>query len=297
MIQEEDWDRRVHRYLEGDLEEEEARTLNERVKTDAKARYRLAQMAYDQAQVMEIVGAAVPEAKEPRGAFLGRATGWSLTLAAALLLLGWVGFVLWSPPPQPPGVALKQTDEKRKSFAKAAENPASAKKSVDVTPKAHGKKAKESGFRQWAVGANASSEYSNPAWSAQQATGEPDTFQGGDLQTAWASKQQDAGEEWLELTYEHSVRPTCVRVAETYNPGAVVKIEGQDSGGKWRVLWEGKDTNQECPGWFTVEMKPSSFATRTIKITIDSAGVPGWNEIDAVELVGEKDETPPKKDK
>ncbi len=145
----------------------------------------------------------------------------------------------------------------------------------------------EGRLRQWASEAAASTQYGAADWSAKQATGPPDTMIGGDIRTAWASLTQDGGEEWLELTYREAVFATHVRVRETYNPGAVTRIEAKDGDGKWHVLWEGKDTTKEAPGWLTVASMAPRFLTRTIRVTLDSAGVAGWNEIDAVELIGD----------
>lgn len=142
-------------------------------------------------------------------------------------------------------------------------------------------------LRQWAESARASSEYSATSWCANQAAGKPDTFQAGDIPTAWASATSDGGEEWLELTYAQPVRPTRVRVHETYNPGAVVRIEAKDGAGKWHILWKGEDSTKEAPGWLDVAFEAPAFATREIRVTIDAAKVPGWNEIDAVELIGD----------
>lgn len=149
-------------------------------------------------------------------------------------------------------------------------------------------------LHQWAASAKASSEYQQDRWSAAQATGRPDTFEGGDAHTAWAAMNADSDEEWLELTYDTWVKPTMIRVHETFNPGAVVKIEGMDGTGAWRKLWEGKDEVLAAPGWLEVSVK-GDFACRTIRITIDNDAVTGWNEIDAVELVGEQTAPPSKK--
>ena len=37
----------------------------------------------------------------------------------------------------------------------------------------------------------------------------------------------------------------------------------------------------------TLTFKRPPFSSRTIRVTIDAAAVPGWNEIDAVELIGD----------
>ena len=144
----------------------------------------------------------------------------------------------------------------------------------------------EGRLRQWASKARASSEYQADSWSAVQATGRPNTTQGGDAVTAWASAAADSDEEWLELDYELAVRPALVRIHETFNPGAVVKLEAKDPQGRWHALWQGQDATRAPSEWLEIRVEVS-FATRTLRITIDNDAVPGWNEIDAVELVGE----------
>lgn len=145
----------------------------------------------------------------------------------------------------------------------------------------------EGRLHQWAEGAAASSEYEADRWSARQATGRPDTEEGGDRPTAWASKDADGGQEWLELRYALELRPSRIRVHETYNPGAVVKAEALAADGTWTALWAGKAAPREGQGWLTIEVRPGAAPTRTIRLTIDSAAVAGWNEIDAVELIGD----------
>lgn len=141
-------------------------------------------------------------------------------------------------------------------------------------------------LRQWAEAATASSEYEADRWSAKQATGKPDSPEGGDRPTAWASKDADGAEEWLELRYAIDVRPARIRVHETYNPGAVSRVEALREDGTWKELWRGKAGPREG-GWLEIEVPAGAGPTRTIRLTIDSAAVSGWNEIDAVELIGE----------
>jgi hypothetical protein len=142
------------------------------------------------------------------------------------------------------------------------------------------------GLRQWAVAATASSEYGNPGWGAMQATGPPDTFRDGDYLTAWATRAQDGGPEWLELEYATPVHATRVRVRETYNPGAVVRIEGVAEDGKVLTFWEGRDPTRQSPGWLEARFEPTPTLLSKIRIHLDTALVAGWNEIDAVELIG-----------
>jgi hypothetical protein len=141
-------------------------------------------------------------------------------------------------------------------------------------------------MRQWAVAATASSEYGNPHWSAMQATGPPNTMQDGDHSTAWATRAPDGGPEWLELEYATPVQATRVRVRETYNPGAVVRIEGISAEGEVLTLWEGRDPTQRSPGWLEARFEPTQTLLKKVRVHLDTALVPGWNEIDAVELIG-----------
>jgi hypothetical protein len=141
-------------------------------------------------------------------------------------------------------------------------------------------------LRQWAEQARASTEYESDRWSARQAVGRPDSAAGADQATAWASKDADAPQEWLELDYTLQVRPRTIRVHETYNPGALVKVEGRDADGTWRVLWDGGASARDG-AWLAVDVGPGAGATRSIRLTLDSGAVGGWNEIDAVELIGD----------
>lgn len=140
--------------------------------------------------------------------------------------------------------------------------------------------------RQWASGATASTEYGNSSWAASQATGAPNTPQAGDCSTAWASRMPDADSEWLTLTFETAVEPTLIRIHETYNAGAISKVEAKDATGAWRTVWEGPAAACETPRWFEVSVPAGKWTTREVRIALDSDAVPGWNEIDAVELVG-----------
>lgn len=141
-------------------------------------------------------------------------------------------------------------------------------------------------LRQWAIMASASTEYSAPDWAASQATGAPNSPEAGDHTTAWASREEDAGEEWLELHYAKALYPSLIRIHETYNPGAVVKVEARDSAGSWQAIWEGRVfAPEEKIRWF--EVRPTRrVATSVLRLTLDSRAIRGWNEIDAVELIG-----------
>jgi len=123
------------------------------------------------------------------------------------------------------------------------------------------------------------------AWGAEQAEGEPDTMQAGDLQTAWAPREPDGGEEWLKVDFDREVEIAQVRVRETYNPGAISRISAVNDNGTEVPMWEGVEPASAAP----VEMEftfQASVRARSVKVYLDTRRVAGWNEIDAVQIVG-----------
>jgi hypothetical protein len=141
---------------------------------------------------------------------------------------------------------------------------------------------------QWATGAEATSQYGDDSWSAQQATGAPDTDQCGDVPTAWASASS-TGEDVLLLTYDTPVMPTEVNIHQTYNPGAIIRVElALSTEDATYVLDDSADPpgNTDCPGVFTVDATGVDSMVDTVIIYLDQTITQDWNEIDAVELRG-----------
>lgn len=122
-------------------------------------------------------------------------------------------------------------------------------------------------------------------WSPSQATGEPDTMQAGDFQTAWASLEPDGGTEWLVVDFPRIVQVRQIRVRETLGPGTIFMVSAILPDKTEKVLWHGTEPTAVAP--VEMEFTPSvEVEARRIRIQLDTTRVPGWNEIDAVELVG-----------
>lgn len=122
-------------------------------------------------------------------------------------------------------------------------------------------------------------------WGQEQATGAPDTFGAGDIPTAWAPREQNGGEEWLRLDFSNQVQLAEVRVRETHNPGAISKIAAVLPDGQEIVIWEGAD----APGIAPLDKSfpvSGNITAGSVKVYLDTRRVSGWNEIDAVELLG-----------
>lgn len=143
-------------------------------------------------------------------------------------------------------------------------------------------------LRQWAVSAVASSEYAEEGWSARQATGEPNVGGCEDDVFAWASSSSNTVE-WIELSYETAVIPYELTIWQTYNPSQVVDITGIDEGGTEYLIWAGDPYAADyCPYDMLVTIEPDKEVyINKLRVTIDQSVLGlGWNEIDAVELVG-----------
>lgn len=124
-----------------------------------------------------------------------------------------------------------------------------------------------------------------PSWSPAQATGEPDTKNDGDYSTAWAPAEQDDGVQWIELTYAARAADR-VRIHETYNPGAVVRLILFDEQGSVISEIPVNDTTRKAPGYLEVTFPLTKKPVAAVRVVLDTLKITGWNEIDAVELVG-----------
>ena len=127
-------------------------------------------------------------------------------------------------------------------------------------------------------------EQSKRGWGPEQITGPPDTDSAGDIQTAWASREPDAGWEWLWADFERPVPLAEVRIRETFNPGAISKVTAMVNGQEV-VLWEGTAAGGQAPRDFVIPVS-GNISARSVVVHLDTSRVQGWNEIDAVELVG-----------
>ena len=142
-------------------------------------------------------------------------------------------------------------------------------------------------IRQWASHASATSEYGNPDWAAGQATGEPNTPQCGDYATAWATLSS-TGVDALTLAYGAPVTPTRIEIHQSYNPGAITQVDVTTPGGSDRhIVYQAQATPvAECPFVLVIPISGLDVKVGEVVVYLDQTTHPGWNEIDAVELIG-----------
>ena len=141
-------------------------------------------------------------------------------------------------------------------------------------------------LRQWAAYAKASSEYSNPQFSAQQAIGAPDTMSCGDFETAWKTAEKFSTAS-LEVYFEQPVVPTQVDIYETNNPSQITKVEILDLSGGGHTVYSGDAEETNCPSILSIAINDAKYSAFGIRITVDQGQLDlPWAMIDAVELVG-----------
>lgn len=142
-------------------------------------------------------------------------------------------------------------------------------------------------LRQWANAATASSQYGEADWSAAQATGAPNTSQCGDSKTAWASAHANTVD-WIEVSFSKPVKPVLINIVQSYAPSQVIKVELRDTDGKYHEVYTGKpDLLQQCPYILSIDTTNADYRVERVKITVDQTVLMTWNEIDAVELIGQ----------
>lgn len=139
---------------------------------------------------------------------------------------------------------------------------------------------------QWASAVlGFSSEYSTDSWSARQALGVPNVFpQHGDLAHAWASREADGSAEWIELGFAQPRPASAVEIYETFNAGAVDKVELITASGRRIELHPSSSMQTVGANKLVVETQCTTEPIAAVRIDLASQNVSGWNEIDAVGL-------------
>ena len=142
---------------------------------------------------------------------------------------------------------------------------------------------------QWAVTASASSSYNDASGhddsSPFQATGVPNVDTEGDNGNAWTPKEPDAGLEWLDLVYSKPVFANAIRIRESAGAGAVAKVDLYDEQGQAHTIWTGTDPTTGL-NYFMLNLPKTAFKTNHLRLTLATNVISGYNEIDAVQLVG-----------
>jgi hypothetical protein len=135
----------------------------------------------------------------------------------------------------------------------------------------------------WASAATASSEYSSTDYSAMQAAGSPENVGVCEERpTNWSPLGSTADPEWLELSYSVPLQAIGVDVHESFEQGFVRQIELRDTSGSYHVAWSTTDTTT-CGDVLEARFGLTGYMVDRVRVR---TAVAGWEEIDAVALVG-----------
>lgn len=137
-----------------------------------------------------------------------------------------------------------------------------------------------------------SSQYSSNSWAANKALGEENVYPGyGDNTNAWASYTTDEQREFIVLGFETPQTIHTIEIFETYNPGAIDTVFiRNEATGQWRKVYS-KPARTDLPPEsriFAIYFQETTFLVDAIRLALNSPAVPGWNEIDAVAIGGQR---------
>ncbi len=129
----------------------------------------------------------------------------------------------------------------------------------------------------------ASSEYSSPEFSAEQALGKPNVTKGGVANpNAWMPSRPDRVE-YIKVRFEKPFRIKQIAIAETFHPGAIYQVFIYDRAGNEFLV------NTFEPGPVDLDSRMqyiftdlTEFDVAAVKIVMHCKAVPGFNQIDAI---------------
>lgn len=129
-------------------------------------------------------------------------------------------------------------------------------------------------------------EYDSPSWAADQVLGPPDVYpDSGDRAEAWAPEGTQDTFEWVTVRFSRPVEAIFVVVLETYNPGAIMRVDDMSDPDRPVALWQGGPVPPLGSSQVFLVQLPSARRISAIRVVLDSSRVPGWNEIDAIGLI------------
>jgi hypothetical protein len=128
-----------------------------------------------------------------------------------------------------------------------------------------------------------SSQYTDADWSAARALGAPDVpTAGGDHPNAWAPADADGPVEFLEVGFDRPRRIDGVDLVESHNAGAVTRVELIAADGTRSLAYAAAAAAATSPFRRHIDLACTDQPIAAVRLTLDSAAVPDWNEIDAV---------------
>lgn len=156
-------------------------------------------------------------------------------------------------------------------------------------------------WASWVYDASSSSAGSESGdYAPEQATGYPDTQSWADPECvdsprAWSPEGPDWGEEYIVLGLEMPLQVDAVDVFENLGAGSTAYVALEDSQGagpgiEKAVPADLRGPEQPCSvltvGFDDVQAESANTYFDTVVVVLNTADVPGYNEIDAVAVYG-----------
>jgi len=144
------------------------------------------------------------------------------------------------------------------------------------------------GLMQWADSViNFSSQFGDTGWSAAQALWAPNTLVYGDFPTAWAPSSQNGTVETITLGFATPMYSIGAVIRESSGSGFVTQVDVRELGGGFHTVWTGTDPSVSGSiADFEVSWPETAFLVDALRVTIDTDATSEWEEIDALQLLG-----------
>ncbi len=103
---------------------------------------------------------------------------------------------------------------------------------------------------------------------------------------SWTPAHADSGDVWIEVRFPRPVLATGIEVYETLNPGALTRLQVRSLEDELVEVWSGEDPGISCPAVFSLFFEALDFPVIGVHLEFNTALVAGYNQIDAVKLIG-----------
>ena len=144
---------------------------------------------------------------------------------------------------------------------------------------------------QWASSALGASsekrgEQYGEQYKASQALGHPSKLpQLGESPTAWAPQLADnPGDDWIQVGFPAPTPARQVVVAESVNPGSVVRVVVTDEAGTDHTVYTNPKPQPRPDPLLYVPLPDAGLTVAKVKVFINSGAIRGINQIDAIGL-------------
>jgi outer membrane protein OmpA-like peptidoglycan-associated protein len=136
----------------------------------------------------------------------------------------------------------------------------------------------------------------NTACSAKQILGRPNVLPiGGESPLAWSvaldqNGEEVQGESSITVAFKNAIHVRQIAVAESFNPGSVIKIILITSKNKQYKVYEAEpDTSAKRPGMLNIFIPLTDYEVKSLKLITRPDKVKGINQIDAVGVSPDED--------